>query len=231
MCYSLRLFLVLTLLRQWASSWVLASSRARYDIHYLGATKLSHDNAMSVGYVRRLAAGEYDEENSKPSSRFYTTRKVEQKQGIVVSKAGVHGDYNHYRMIALKGTPNRAISLLTTDAMELLRSYQYPVMDGDLGENILLDGIRFSFFEPGKQYRLKCSADEVILEVTEPVTPCANLCKLPFINDETKTPKERIKECQDFISLLDSKPGLRGWYAKVIREGAVSPESVLTQVC
>jgi MOSC domain-containing protein YiiM len=191
---------------------------------------LNGDNSLPIGYVCRLAARKYDDESSRPSSRFYTTRKDEQKEEIWVSKAGVRGDYNHYRSIALKGTPDRAVSLLTTDTMELLRSYEYPVADGDLGENMLLDKVCYSFFEPGKQYRFKCSENEVVLEITEPVIPCANLCKLPYINNDSKTPKERIKDCQEFISLLDSKPGLRGWYAKVIKEGAIVPESVLTQV-
>ena len=229
MIFNLHLCVALSLLRKWAHGWVPASTAARHDAK-LWASKPDNSDAISIGYVRRLAARKYDGENSQPSSRLYTTRKDEHKEGIWVGRAGVRGDYNHYRSLALKGTPDRAVSLLTTDTMNLLRSCQYPVVDGDLGENILLDGLYFSFFEPGRQYRLKCKDDEVVLEIIEPVTPCANLCKLLFIINETKTPKERIKDCQDFISLLDSKPGLRGWYAKVIQEGGVFYESVLTQV-
>lgn len=229
MIFSLRLFLALTLLRELAHSWVLAATAAKENTSLWASAPENHDS-IPIGYVHRLAARKYDELHSQPSSRLYTTRKHEQKEGIWVSKAGVRGDYNHYRSIALKGTSNRAVSLLTTDTLDFLKSYQYPVMDGDLGENILLDGLGFSFFETGRRYRLKCRDDEVVLEITEPVTPCANLCKLAFINNEAKTPKERTEDCQDFLSLLDSKPGLRGWYAEVIKEGGVVLESVLTQV-
>ncbi len=225
--FTLRIFLPLVIL---VGEWASCASMGVKDDRKLLASKSIGDNSLPIGYVSRLAARKFDDENSRPSSRFYTTRKDEQKEGIWVSKAGIRGDYNHYRTIALKGIPDRAVSLLTTDAMELLRSYGYPATDGDLGENILLDKVCYSFFEPGMQYRLKCSENEVVLEITEPVIPCVNLCKLPYINNDSKTPKERIKGCQEFISLLDSKPGLRGWYAKVIKEGAIVPESVLTQV-
>ena len=60
-----------------------------------------------------------------------------------------------------------------------------------------------------------------MVEITEPVTPCANLCKLSYINDESIGPKERIRRCQDFISHLDRYNGYRGWYAKVLTPGGI----------
>ena len=105
------------------------------------------------------------------------------------------------------------------------------LQDGDLGENILIDNLKFTYFKVGKQYEFiskkqsKAKGEEesnVIIEITEPMEACGNLCKLPYINDESIIPKERIERCQDLISYLNRYDGYRGWYAKVIIPGTLS---------
>jgi MOSC domain-containing protein YiiM len=112
--------------------------------------------------------------------------------------------------------------------MELLQSHNFPVQDGDLGENVLVSGIDYRFFVPGNVYRFTSSTEDkednegcVIVEITECMDPCANLCKLPYINDPKKTPKERIATCQQMLNIMDQQSGLRGWYAKVLQEGDI----------
>lgn len=189
----------------------------------------------SSGTVVRLAAKAFDAENSKPSSKSYSTRKGELTSGAHITKDGVEGDYNHYRTVALKSTNDRAVSLLTNDVMTALRS-QYPefeIEDGDLGENLLVDGVPYDYFQIGRRYMFisKDHADDdddnndnnstVIVEITQKVDPCANLCKLSYINDNFLQPKQRISRCQDFLQFLDRYDGYRGWYAKVIQEGVI----------
>ena len=197
----------------------------------------SESSSNIIGKVIRLAAKEYDADKSKPSSREYTTKK-QSKTSIRVAKGGVQGDYNHYRTVALKSTNDRAISILTRDVMDALRSNfiiddnntnSYKILDGDLGENILLDNVQFHFFRVGQRYQFVGDGGEggdtkraVIIEITEPMEPCANLCKLPYINDESAKPKERIQKCQDFIEFLNQYDGYRGWYAKVCQEGVIN---------
>ncbi len=98
-------------------------------------------------------------------------------------------------------------------------------MSGDLGENILVDGVDYSFFRIGERYSFSSNAvstNEVIVEITEPMEPCANLCKLPYINDPSlASPKERVARCQYFIEALAQRQGLRGWYAKVVSGGLI----------
>jgi MOSC domain-containing protein YiiM len=212
----------------------------------LSSTKTTNNNndnntdldfAVSVGRVIRVAAREYHPEDSKPSSRKYTTRKVA-RDSIQVSKEGVATDYNHYRTLALKGTPDRALSILTTDCMDLLQSHKFPVQDGDLGENVLVEGIDYRFFVPGNVYRFTPSTKDgsedeegcVIVEITEPMPPCGNLCKLPYINDPEKTPKERVATCQEMLQILDQQPGLRGWYAKVLQGGDIGTDCRVCQI-
>jgi len=105
------------------------------------------------------------------------------------------------------------------------------VADGDLGENIYVDGIDYTFFEVGKRYQFtqgirqqaanNDAKEGVIVEITERIEPCGNLCKLPFINNESIPPLERMQACKKFLLYLDEKEGLRGWYAKVIGDGGM----------
>lgn len=100
---------------------------------------------------------------------------------------------------------------------------------GDLGENLLIDGVDHSFFRIGERYRFSSGRDseavstnEVIVEITEPMEPCANLCKLSYINGPSlASPKERVARCQYFIEALAQRQGLRGWYAKVVSGGFI----------
>jgi MOSC domain-containing protein YiiM len=190
------------------------------------------------GTVLRTATRTFDQSHSKPSSSLYTTKKDAQAQ-IIVSNEGVEGDYNHYRTTALSSTADRAISILTTDVLEQLKNAGYEkVQIGDLGENIYIDGVDYKFFEVGKRYQI---SDEkggnsqkeyvgVIIEITERIEPCGNLCKLNFINDESIPPMERFEGCKKFLLWLDQKDGLRGWYAKVIEGGQVRLGNQVTQL-
>ncbi|KAL3918741.1 MAG: hypothetical protein SGILL_004092 [Bacillariaceae sp.] len=128
--------------------------------------------------------------------------------------------------------------------------YQEQIQEGDLGENILVDGVNFQFFKVGSHYcidssssardvsvdgakeqtELLTSSSKVVLEITERVQPCANLCKLPYINDDALAPKERIQRCQDFVLHLDRWEGYRGWYAKVISGGVVRKGATITEM-
>jgi MOSC domain-containing protein YiiM len=204
-------------------------------------TKSKNNN--SQGWVIRTAARPHQSSGgSIPSSRHYTTRKPSLPI-ISVSEKGVTGDYNHYRTVALKSTVDRAISILTHDVSSYIQSLDGgsfgSYTDGDLGENVLVRGVDFSFFKVGGRYRFSQkssnsgdgsssstsiveSAEDVIIEVTEPMEPCANLCKLPFINDPTlSSARERVAKCQRFIEALGVKDGLRGWYGKVLSGGVI----------
>mmetsp|Transcript_25320 Transcript_25320/g.31201 ORF Transcript_25320/g.31201 Transcript_25320/m.31201 type:complete len:307 (-) Transcript_25320:27-947(-) len=190
-------------------------------------------NKGPAGIVIRTASKGYDPIQSKPSSPLYTTKKNIHGQ-LIIRPEGVEGDYNHYRTTALNSTPNRAVSILTTDILKQLKTAGYSKVDtGDLGENIYVDGVDFKFFELGKRYKFstkeakggtssnngKDSEDGVLIEITERIEPCGNLCKLPYINDETLEPLERFENCKKFLLWLDQKDGLRGWYAKVLGDG------------
>lgn len=207
---------------------------------YADRTKHSHKNSNTnvdgkeqrQGTVIRVAYRSFKDKDSKPSGTNYTTRKDAVVDQVMVTAQGVQQDYNHYRTVALKSTPDRAVSLWTTDVLHWLHSYSYyqDIQIGDFGENISVDGVNYTFFQKGQQYQFQSaiidrtsSREEanVILEITERMEPCANLCKLPYINQPDLSPKERIQKCKNFLEVLDRDDGLRGWYAKVIQEGRI----------
>jgi MOSC domain-containing protein YiiM len=202
-----------------AGDWMERYTAAKHEVALTNsAVFFDFSNRKKKGVVMRTAARNFDSEGSnKPSSRNYTTSKDSQPS-VSITAQGIAGDYNHYRTQALSSTPDRAVSLLTSDAaMYVKRMYPFS-SPGDLGENILVDGVEYWTIKVGARYQL---GEKVVLEITEPIEPCANLCKLPYINNDTLAPKDRIERCRNFIEQLDAHDGLRGWYAKVTTPGNV----------
>jgi len=220
----------------------------------LGIDQLFHQNSprpsltttpatpkeMRGKVIRTAARPHQSSGGSIPSSPQYTTRKPSLPL-IAVSTKGVSGDYNHWRTVALKSTASRAISILTRDVgayIQTLDGGHFATKgggykDGDLGENVLVEGVEFDFFKVGGRYRFASSSkqggsiedaageEDVIVEITEMMEPCANLCKLPYVNDPKDTPSEKVGRCQYLIAALGQKEGLRGWYAKVVKGGII----------
>jgi hypothetical protein len=204
--------------------WLFTATAAGWSSTRLKGRQSSR--LYSTGRVVRLAVRPFAGPHSKPSSPLYTTRKQE-RDSLLALVSGAVDDYNHYRTIALANTTDRAISILTTDCLEFLEAHNYPVQLGDLGENILVDGFKFNDLIPDSVYSL---GHEVIIQVTEPIVACANLCKLDYINNPEKTPKQRIQACNEFLDVLDLAPGLRGWYAKVLKEGTIEKNCDMVKV-
>ena len=81
-----------------------------------------------------------------------------------------------------------------------------------MGENILLDGIEFHM-----QVRDRLRIGEsVLVAITERIEPCDNLCKLPYINDETLAPKDRICIKRPRIYSGSRRPR---WVTRVVSQG------------
>lgn len=182
------------------------------------------------GKVIRCGARHFKDDGSyKPSSMKYTTIKNEYPS-LKIDASGVVGDYNHYRTTSLSSTRDRAVSILTNDIIKILNNEGvYSISPGDLGENILVDEITYRYFHVGNKYFIGDSSSGpasdmklrrgIEIEITEPIEPCANLCKLPIINQSNLQPKARIKRCMNFLQRLDHDAGVRGWYAKILGNG------------
>lgn len=169
--------------------------------------------------VRCAARPNMAEASTNPSSKSYTTRKSSMPL-VHVTPTGVTGDYNHYRTVALESTGDRALSILTTDVLDSLSSSSLfdGVREGDLGENILVAGLTQTSLRVGDRFRL---GKALLVEITERIVPCPNLCKLKFIDRTDLAPKDKVRRCVDFMNELDTPDGRRGWYAKVLGEGGI----------
>merc|ERR1712196_729750 len=58
---------------------------------------------------------------------------------LTIEACGAVGDYNHYRTRRFQSTPDRAISIMSMQALQSLRQDGYDVVAGDMGENITLE--------------------------------------------------------------------------------------------
>mmetsp|Transcript_14736 Transcript_14736/g.23037 ORF Transcript_14736/g.23037 Transcript_14736/m.23037 type:complete len:279 (+) Transcript_14736:48-884(+) len=178
------------------------------------------------GTVTRLAVRSFKSDGSnKPSSDDYTTKKDECST-VDITVEGVTDDYNNYRTLALNSTLDRAISIVTQNIYDDMRNvHGYPGLEiGELGENILVEGLTHTDMKVGTRCQI---GDEVLVEITERIEPCGNLCKLSFINNEKLPKKLRMQRCVSFLKVLDEPEGYRGWYAKVIETGSIQTGDVM----
>ena len=154
------------------------------------------------GVVVRLAA----KAKGDARARGWTTHKPA-VETLAVGPDGAAGDYNHYRTTAMQSTPDRALSIITSDVLRQLKEQErWPLADGDLGINVLVAGVPYAAFVVGRRYLL----GRAVVQVTEPIQPCGYLCTLPFLRTK--------KRCEEFIKTLK---GRRGWYARVLVAGEI----------
>jgi MOSC domain-containing protein YiiM len=135
-------------------------------------------------------------------------------ESVLVTKAGLAGDYNLYRQEELEGDPDSAVLLMPLETILQLNAEGWPVKVGDLGENFTTTGMPYGSFSPGKAFRL----GGAVVEVSRACNPCKNLYLLPYIG-ASKGPS--------FIKVM---LGRRGWYARVRKEGKVRRGDTIEEV-
>jgi MOSC domain-containing protein YiiM len=129
---------------------------------------------------------------------------------------GAQGDYNHYRQNGKRGTNDRAVSLMTLEALHSISNSGYAVEAGDLGENITLEGPEGSL-APG----VRLCAEGLELEVTERMIPCQNLEHVPAVAERPAPQRKAFpRACKN----------RRGWYARVLTPGQLIVGSSLTSM-
>jgi len=151
-------------------------------------------------YVCQVAIKNSHKTNNKDRSPQKIPTKI-----LNVRTEGCDGDFNEYRTKHKQSTNDRALSLMTTQLLDIFNDEGWPVMPGDLGENVTVCGD--ITFEVGKQYLI----GTVILQITEEINPCNKLLYLPYVGRDKK---------KMFLEMLNGK---RGWYAKVLTEGVIIP--------
>lgn len=126
---------------------------------------------------------------------------------LEVTVQGAVGDFNNYRTEQMPGDLDQALLLLTEEVLHDLQSEGWPVQPGDLGENLMLGGVPERMLAPGTKLRI----GDVLVEISLACDPCTTLYALPYVG------RERGPE---FLRRLN---GRRGWYARVLEPGVVTP--------
>lgn len=125
---------------------------------------------------------------------------------VEILRTGLEGDFNNYRQAELHGDPDSAVLLMTQETVEALRAEGWPVTPGDLGENLLVKGIRYDELAPSRTLRV---GEGVTLATTRACTPCDRLFTLPYVGPERGP------------AFLKAMLDRRGWYARVVHPGSV----------
>jgi MOSC domain-containing protein YiiM len=128
---------------------------------------------------------------------------------LTITPQGVEGDFNRWRTEKAEGDPDQAVLLLSAEILADLRAEGWPVEAGELGENVTLAGLPPDALHPGAQVQL----GEVLLEVSKACDPCTVLYTLPYVG---------LERGPAFLRTLQ---GRRGWFARVLRGGAVHPDT------
>ncbi|MCH7568046.1 MAG: MOSC domain-containing protein [Nanoarchaeota archaeon] len=118
---------------------------------------------------------------------------------------GIVGDFNKHRHEALDNDLEQALLLYMLETIKQLSGEGFPVEPGHLGENITTEGIPYVCYDIGKQYRI---GEDVVIEISNPCTPCKNLRVLPYFESRN-------------INLKKLLLNRRGWYARVLQEGFI----------
>ncbi len=119
---------------------------------------------------------------------------------VMVTKKGLVGDYNAYRMTKLAGDLTSAVMLLPLDAIREFAARGYSIRPGSMGENFTLEGISYDQLSIGK--RVEIGTDRVVLKIERVCNPCDEL----------------LVYGKSFPKVAQGK---RGMYASVTKEGEV----------
>ncbi|HEX3274106.1 MAG TPA: MOSC domain-containing protein [Gemmatimonadales bacterium] len=125
---------------------------------------------------------------------------------LLVTAAGVEGDYNRWRTEQAGCDPDQAVLLLGDEILAALREEGWPVERGHLGENLTVAGLPPDTLAPG----VRVEAGEVVLEISKACDPCIVLYGLPYVG---------VERGPAFIRTL---AGRRGWFARVLQGGRLT---------
>lgn len=127
-----------------------------------------------------------------------------------VAAGGIVGDA--WRHPQIHGGPCQAILLITAEGIDELVAQGFPLFPGALGENITTRGLDRRSLRAGQRYR----AGEVVLEISKRRGPCQTLnvygagMQAALFDAQVKA-GDPASPCW----------GLSGFYASVVRAGAV----------
>lgn len=133
---------------------------------------------------------------------------------VRLKHSGLEGDFNRYRHEEKHDDEAMAVLIVPREMIEQLNREGWPVLPGDLAENVTSEGIAYGDFEIGTKFEI----GRARVEITKPCTPCTFLYLLPYVG-EARGP--------EFLKAMVDR---RGWYARVETEGDVRTGDVIRAI-
>jgi len=136
-----------------------------------------------------------------------------------VTTEGVRGD--RWAHPAIHGGPRKAVLIVTSEGIAELIAQGFPLFAGALGENLTTAGLDRRLMRAGQRFR----AGEAFLEITKLRSPCTTLDVYgPGIQRAVYDAQVKAGD--------PSSPrwGLGGFYAQVLKPGAIRPHDIITLV-
>ena len=152
-----------------------------------------------------MASGNILQISIKPSTPGEHGLQKKAVDSAEIHFGGVDGDYNNFRQEKKKGEPDMAVMLITKGILNDLNNEDWPVNNGDLGENLTISDLSYASIQPEQKYRVGTA----LLQISFKCEPCTYLYSLSYIGFERGP---------EFMKTLKDR---RGWYARVLEEGVV----------
>jgi MOSC domain-containing protein YiiM/SAM-dependent methyltransferase len=130
-------------------------------------------------------------------------------ESAVVGPLGLLNDA-HAEPEPVHGGPDQAVCLYAQEAIERVRADGHQAFPGSFGENLTLLGIDWASLRSGDRLVVGEGEAALELELTSPAGPCQTIAHW-FVEG-------RIARISPKANLSDAR-----WYARVLREGDVSP--------
>ena len=134
----------------------------------------------------------------------------------LIGALGIEGDLHAHPQF--HGGPRKAILIIASETIGLLKQRGYPVFYGALGENLTTEGLDFRDLRLGDELR----AGGAILEITHPRVPCGQL--------DVYGPSIKNEIFDKGVKALDPKSPRWGWsgfYASVRSPGSVAAGDII----
>lgn len=122
---------------------------------------------------------------------------------VHVGIAGLDGDRQEDRRF--HGGPDRAVCLYSQELIEALQGEGHSIVPGSIGENLTLFGIDWTLMRPD----VRIEIGDALLEVTKATSPCQKIAG-SFLDGDFTRVSQKVH------------PGWSRFYARVLREGAVT---------
>lgn len=115
-----------------------------------------------MSYIYSIVYQPQDAE-ARPTSQF---NRVVIQHANLIADYGIEGDRKAGR------NPNRNINIMSYDTLLRLSQQGYKTNPGEMGEQIIIDGLDFALLKSGDHLML---GDEAVVEVSFPRTSCRRL--------------------------------------------------------